>query len=260
MKTNAACSLSRANLSSASARGTYRVPRRGEIEVVRAAGELLSAHANTDTLLSDPVLCGQTERVTVSPFEAVIRLQDGAFDCVVSAGEHLFWKEGGSFLRFDTTSAEIAADVPLAFVEKWAPFLLVRTEVKDGEMGKLYFDNKFVRMLEPGKYLFWANGTQVSVKTYCMRPQLVDVGGQEILTRDKVGVRINFTFCYRLTDAERAQDASDIRSCCTRRRSLPCAARREPIRWTNFWKKGRTLYIRTGKTGTRRQGSVCRDL
>ena len=75
--------------------GTYRVPRRGEIEVVRAAGELLSAHANTDTLLSDPVLCGQTERVTVSPFEAVIRLQDGAFDCVVSAGEHLFWKEGG---------------------------------------------------------------------------------------------------------------------------------------------------------------------
>lgn len=192
--------------------GTYRVPRRGEIEVVRAAGELLSAHANTDTLLSDPVLYEQTERVTVSPFEAVIRLQDGAFDCVVSAGEHLFWKEGGSFLRFDTSSAEITADVPLAFVEKWAPFLLVRTEVKDGEMGKLYFDNKFVRMLEPGKYLFWANGTQITVKTYCMRPQLVDVGGQEILTRDKVGVRINFTFCYRLTDAERAQDASDIRS------------------------------------------------
>lgn len=192
--------------------GTYRVPRRGEIEVVPAAGELVSAHADADTLLSDPVLCEQTERVVVTPQQAVIRLQDGAFDAVVPAGEHLFWKKGGSFLRFDTSRPEIAADVPLSFVEKWAPFLLVRADVKDGEAGKLYFDNKFVRMLEPGKYLFWANGTQIGVKTFCLRPQIVEVNGQEILTRDKVGVRINFTFCYRLTDAERAEDASDVRS------------------------------------------------
>lgn len=192
--------------------GTYRVPRRGEIETVRATGELISAHADTDTLLSDPLLSEQTERVAVSPLQAVIRLQNGTFDCVVPAGEHLFWKAGGSFLRFDTSRPEIGEDVPLSFLEKWAPFLLFRAEVKDGEMGKLYFDNKFERMLAPGRYFFWANGTQICVKTFCMRPQLLEVSGQEILTRDKVGVRINFTFCYRLTDAGRAEDASDVRS------------------------------------------------
>ena len=158
--------------------GTYRVPRRGEIEVVPAAGELVSAHAGADTLLSDPVLCEQTERVVVTPQQAVIRLQDGAFDAVVPAGEHLFWKKGGSFLRFNTSRPEIEADVPLSFVEKWAPFLLVRADVKDGEAGKLYFDNKFVRMLEPGKYLFWANGTQIVVKPTTFKADEVRMNAQ----------------------------------------------------------------------------------
>jgi regulator of protease activity HflC (stomatin/prohibitin superfamily) len=65
-------------------------------------------------------------------------------------------------------------------------------------------DGKFSRVLEPGAYFFWKNAIAVSVLKADLRQQQMEVSGQEILTRDKAALRINFFAQYRIMDAVRA--------------------------------------------------------
>ena len=75
--------------------------------------------------------------------------------------------------------------------------------VKDGEVGLLYFDNRLEKRLETGSYYFWNYGREVTGKIFNMKIQQLDITGQEILTADKVGVRLNVVCSYRITDPER---------------------------------------------------------
>ena len=72
--------------------------------------------------------------------------------------------------------------------------------VKDGETGLLYFDNQFERQLETGTYFFWNYGRETSCKIFNLKLQQLEISGQEILTADKVGVRLNVICTYRITD------------------------------------------------------------
>jgi regulator of protease activity HflC (stomatin/prohibitin superfamily) len=64
----------------------------------------------------------------------------------------------------------------------------------------LYVDGKIVKMLEPGIAALFKFGRDVKTETIDLRLQIVDVAGQEILTRDKVSVRVNLTAGYRVAD------------------------------------------------------------
>jgi regulator of protease activity HflC (stomatin/prohibitin superfamily) len=60
--------------------------------------------------------------------------------------------------------------------------------------------NKLVKVLDGGVYYFWRNGTSIKVDTVDTRLVQLNVLGQEILTQDKVSLRINFVCNYKLTD------------------------------------------------------------
>jgi regulator of protease activity HflC (stomatin/prohibitin superfamily) len=51
-----------------------------------------------------------------------------------------------------------------------------------------------------GTHHFWRNGRDISCSVYEMRVKQIDVSGQEILTSDKVSLRVNFISSYRITD------------------------------------------------------------
>ena len=57
-------------------------------------------------------------------------------------------------------------------------------------------------MLRPGSYGFWKYNRSIVVKLLDMRIQAIEVSGQEILTRDRVSLRINLSGSYRITDPE----------------------------------------------------------
>jgi regulator of protease activity HflC (stomatin/prohibitin superfamily) len=54
--------------------------------------------------------------------------------------------------------------------------------------------------LEPGVTAFFKFGREVKTETIDLRLQAVDVAGQEILTRDKVSIRVNLNAGYRVAD------------------------------------------------------------
>lgn len=67
------------------------------------------------------------------------------------------------------------------------------------ERGLLYKDGQFEQLLKPGKYRFsrWDN---VKVTTISMRVMSEVVSGQEILTSDKIGVRVSLIAIYQVVD------------------------------------------------------------
>jgi regulator of protease activity HflC (stomatin/prohibitin superfamily) len=65
-------------------------------------------------------------------------------------------------------------------------------------VGVMKIDGKVERILEAGLSAFWRFGRDVAVELIDLRVQALEVGGQEILTRDKVALRLNLaaTWCY----------------------------------------------------------------
>jgi regulator of protease activity HflC (stomatin/prohibitin superfamily) len=67
-------------------------------------------------------------------------------------------------------------------------------------VGLLFVDGKLVRTLEPGSYAFWNFQKNVTVDVADLRVQAMDVSGQELLTRDKVSLRVNLAASVRVID------------------------------------------------------------
>lgn len=73
-------------------------------------------------------------------------------------------------------------------------------EVATECVGLVFIDGRYVRMLAPGSYAFWNFGKNVAIEVADLRLQAVEVSGQELLTRDKVSLRVNLAASVRVTD------------------------------------------------------------
>jgi regulator of protease activity HflC (stomatin/prohibitin superfamily) len=78
--------------------------------------------------------------------------------------------------------------------------------VYEYERGLLYHGGRLERVLEPGNYRFWAV-ERVEVAKVSLREMSRVVAGQEILTADRVEVRISLVAQYRVTDPKLALHA-----------------------------------------------------
>jgi regulator of protease activity HflC (stomatin/prohibitin superfamily) len=79
---------------------------------------------------------------------------------------------------------------------------LVDITVKQHERGLKYVQGRFVQLLEPGRYVSWSHPeARVSVQVLDMRQQQLTIQGQELMTRDKVTLRLTLTAEYAPSDA-----------------------------------------------------------
>lgn len=76
-------------------------------------------------------------------------------------------------------------------------------EVPDNQVGLLAVNGKFERLLKTGSYGFWKYNRSITVKLVDGRLQNLDVSGQEILTKDRVSLRINLSGAYQVVDPEK---------------------------------------------------------
>lgn len=157
-----------------------------------------------DLYLRDPRLAGELVVIEVADAELALHFKDGRFAGVLETGRHAFWKavEKHEFRKFDKSLPEIGADIDRAVLDR--PAVKIRTavyEVAQYETGLLFYDGVFVKELRPGTYRFWKGPTNVTVQTVDRRTQQLDMTGQEVMTRDKVSLRLNFMLQFRIVDA-----------------------------------------------------------
>jgi regulator of protease activity HflC (stomatin/prohibitin superfamily) len=78
-------------------------------------------------------------------------------------------------------------------------------EVPDTSIGLLIVDGELRDVLKPGVTAYWKHQRNVRVELADLRLQTMEVAGQEILTRDKVSLRLNLTALWQVTDAVKAR-------------------------------------------------------
>ena len=65
-------------------------------------------------------------------------------------------------------------------------------------------EGKFERKLDAGTYYFWKNDKAINILKTDLRAQQLELSGQEILTKDKAALRINFFAKYQVINVEKA--------------------------------------------------------
>jgi regulator of protease activity HflC (stomatin/prohibitin superfamily) len=78
-------------------------------------------------------------------------------------------------------------------------------EIPDTSVGLLIVDGELREVLKPGLSACWKYQRNVRVELVDLRLQTMEVAGQEILTRDKVSLRVNLTALWQVTDAVKAR-------------------------------------------------------
>lgn len=77
---------------------------------------------------------------------------------------------------------------------------LLVAQVPAYHVGVLRVDGKVLRLMSPGVEVFWRFNRDVQVELVDMRLQNLEVTGQEILSSDKVSLRLNLAATWRYTD------------------------------------------------------------
>jgi regulator of protease activity HflC (stomatin/prohibitin superfamily) len=84
-------------------------------------------------------------------------------------------------------------------------------QVPAQHVGLLYVNQEFQAQLPAGVHTWWLFGRSFQTETIDLRLQNMEVSGQDILSKDKVPLRLNLTAGFRIQDPLRAKNGlSDI--------------------------------------------------
>lgn len=160
-----------------------------------------------NVLLRDTELARHLIVVEVRDNEIVLQYENGNLKTVLAPGRYAFWKGlvQYTFVKADLSKIEITEAIDLASVKRQelVPYIRV-CKIDTFENGILFIDGKADRILGPGEYYFWKNAKEVSVSRVDLRQQQLEISGQEILTKDKAALRINFYTQYKVVDVTKA--------------------------------------------------------
>jgi regulator of protease activity HflC (stomatin/prohibitin superfamily) len=118
-----------------------------------------------------------------------------------------FWK---TLTDVGVERIDTAADLRVAkhYLDKLdlarAGAVVVSAVVEAHEAGLLMIDGERKERLAPGRHAFWQVGRTVKVARIDLRPQPLEITAQEILTKDRIGIRVTLTAFTKVTDPEKA--------------------------------------------------------
>ena len=149
--------------------------------------------------------------VETSDGEVAVVYLDGRLARVIGPSNRvLFWK-GPVNVTFDRIDVRANPEVPTLVLPALARLgresAVTFAGVEEGKRGLVYLDGRLVRELGPGNYGFWNVVSTPRIEVLEMRRQTVEVTGQEILTSDKITVRVNISAVYEIVNVAIARQA-----------------------------------------------------
>ena len=154
-----------------------------------------------EILLADKAVTEQVAVVEVGDEELALHYINGKFSSVLHRGKYAFWSvvNRHEFKMVDISTPVVDESIPAHIFSK-IPQIFTKIEVAEYQKARLYFNKKLERILDAGTYYFWNTSVKVDVGFVDTRLTQMNITGQEILTADKVSIRVNFVCNYRVTD------------------------------------------------------------
>jgi len=181
------------------------------VEVVSRRAPFL-AHEKLDLIVKSGELKGHAEVLDLRDDERALVWVDRRFAWIVGPGQSVYWTHPRE-VRVEIVDARPARfeheDLKVICRNPSARERLELGAVGRGCVGVLFLDGRYVDTLEPGPWAFWKGAADVRVVEIDLREMSFDILGQEIMSADKVTLRLNAVVTYRVTDARRAVCTAD---------------------------------------------------
>ncbi len=196
--------------------GTYHFSKMAgyTVAIEEMLGELDYLEVPYQVLARDPAFLESTVHMEIPDGSVGFLYMNGKLTSFASRKEYVFWNV---FDRYEirivsmegTVIGEEVTKQMLTLVPK---HLYTEVAVGEGQTGLVYYDNVMQDQFPRGVYRFW---NYCHAVTYCvldMKQKEMDIVGQEILTRDKIGIRMNVACLYKIRDAvEFVSAVSDLK-------------------------------------------------
>lgn len=167
----------------------------------------LTSPVNLNILLKNKDFVGATSVVEVKNNELALQYENGLFREVLTPGRYVFWKGliNYNFIIADLNQIEMDKEIDKSLLtrKELTPYVRSYT-VEPYEKAVMYVDGKFSRIVESGTYYFWKNSTSIVITRADLRTIQMEITGQEILTKDKAALRVNFYVQYAIKDIVKA--------------------------------------------------------
>jgi len=164
-------------------------------------------HPLADVLLEEPALREELTVVDLNDEQRALVWRDERLAFCLGTGRHAFWRtpytlrvEVFDTRKFRFEHDQIEAVLALSGTALW----LGCVNVDAHESVVLFRDDQPVEVLGQGRYVYWKDAGRIAFKSIDRREQVADVAGQEIITRDKVTLRVNLLVTYQVTDPVKA--------------------------------------------------------
>ena len=170
------------------------------------------AHEKLDMIVKSGALKDRAVVMDLKDDQRGLVWIDGRFSSLLAPGLYAYWHSVRDvrvevietrFVRFEHDDLKVIARSPMA------KQLLDICTVERDRLGVLFIDGRYVDTLRPGLYAFWKGAADALVVEIDMRETTIDVNGQEIMTADKVSLRINALVTYRVVDARKTVSSTD---------------------------------------------------
>jgi regulator of protease activity HflC (stomatin/prohibitin superfamily) len=174
-------------------------------------------HGLADYLMAkEPgVVAAEFVRGELTETQVGLRSENGALvEVLAPTTRRLYWK-GQVDVKVEVIDIVESAEVPATVVARLVQTQMrqravaglagvLQVQVPEHGAGILWIDGKVARLLASGSYAFWKFNRNVAVEAVDLRLQAIEVTGQDILTRDKVGLRLNLSATWRYVDVLKA--------------------------------------------------------
>ena len=182
--------------------GKYYLFGGRDIEISSLDAPIKSARSSLETLLADKNVADKVSVIEVNDQELALHYVNGKLFSVLPHGKHAFWSvvDSHEFRIVDISTPNVDESVPEYIFSKIPQLWYVKVEVAEYQKARVYFNQRLERILGAGTYYFWRTPVKVDVSYVDTRLTQMNITGQEILTADKVSLRINFVCNYRITD------------------------------------------------------------
>lgn len=117
-----------------------------------------------------------------------------------------FWKGA---TKIDVTRIDTARELRidpsvLVMIDTQRAAQALDVQIAAHEAGLLFVDGVLTERLAPGRHAFWRTDRKVEVKSFDLRPKAIEISAQEILTKDRIGLRLTLTAFVAIVDPVKA--------------------------------------------------------
>lgn len=185
-------------------------------------------HRDLEVIVRSGALAGEAQVLDLKDHERALVWVDGRVDSVRGAGLAALWTVFHEVRVeiFDARAVRFEhAELPVVLAARGALKQLQAVPVVAGWTGLVFHDGRHVGSLGPGQHAFWRGVGEVRVLPVDLREQAADVAGQELMTADRVTLRLNTVVVFRVADPlKAATEVEDFKQALYRQAQLALRA------------------------------------